>query len=380
MLTLLLTALLARPATPVVHGPRSTTASRPVYRFVSHERGVPAAKIRFRCSFDRPRLRSCRSRYSQRLAVGRHVLRVQAVDPAGRRSGVRKVRIAIVPSSGPRITRIQVGGRPFSLAEAAGSVWVANFLTGTVQRIDPATSRVTAAIDVGGQPYGLTAGGGSVWVGNNALDSVARIDAATDRVVATIRVGDRPLGLAYDADHGSVWVADFGDAAVTELDASTNAVVARAVIPGEHEDVALGFGWVWIPSEEGTLTRIDPATLTVTGTIPIAADPDFALVAAGSVWTTAYAGSVISRIDPATARVAATFPAHRGLQGIAFDGSDFWAADYDEGRLFRLSPADGSILGHWSTDGGPRDVLVAAGSIWVANSRAETVLRLTPAP
>jgi YVTN family beta-propeller protein len=382
MLTLALTLLLggSRPSTPVVRGPRSTTSHRPVFRFVSRERGVAPVRIAFRCSFDQPRLHRCHTRFSQGLALGRHVLRVQAVDPAGRKSRVRLVSIRVRRAGGPRITRVEVDGRPFSLAEAGGAIWVANFLSEAVQRIDPSTNRVTANIEVGGQPYGITAGGGSVWVGNNALDSVARIDTATNRVVATVAVGDRPLGLAYDAAANAVWVADFGDSAVTEIDAVTNGVRARVVVPGEHEDVALGFGSLWIPSEEGMLTRLDPSTLAVAATIPVAADPDFALVTADSVWTTAYAGTAISRIDPATNSVTRTIPARRGLQGIAFDGSAFWVAGYDDGLVEKLDPATGAVLGHWPTDGGPRDVLLAAGSIWVANSRAPTVLRLTPAP
>jgi YVTN family beta-propeller protein len=377
MLAIIL-SLLVHPAKPVVLGPRSSASRAPLYRFVAHERGVPAARMRFRCSFDRPRLHRCRARYRQRLALGRHVLRVRAVDPARRQSRLTRVVVRIVPGTGPRLRKIDVGGRPFSLVEAAGSVWIANFLSGTVQRLDPVTNRVVANIDVGGQPYGLAAGGGSVWVGNNGSDSVTRIDTATNQVAATIRVGDRPIGIGYDEGSGSVWVADFGDSAVTRISAATNAVTAHAVVPGEHEDVAIGFGSIWIPSEEGTLTRLDPATLVVQATIPVAADPDFALVAAGSVWTTAYAGAAISRIDPATSSVAGMLRVHRGLQGLAFDGQDFWAANYDEGSVVRLNASSGRILRQWATDGGPRDVLLAFGSAWVANSRAVTLSRLSP--
>ena len=115
-------------------------------------------------------------------------------------------------------------------------------------------------------------------------------------------------------------------------------------------------------------------------TIPVGNDPDFALVAAGSVWTTAYTGSGISRVDPGTNAVAATLPSAVGLQGIAFDGADFWVANYNANTLSWLDPANGHVLGHWTTGLGPRDVLVAAGSVWVADSRAQTVTRLSPVP
>src|SRR3954468_16643297 len=196
MLTLvLMLAGLAHPTAPVVAGPRATQNARPTYRFSSHEPGGPAAKLRFRCSFDRPKLHACGRRYRQRLTVGRHLLRVQAVDPAGRRSRVTKVRVRILRRAG---RAIHVGGHPFSLADADGSVWVANFLSGTVQRIDPATNRVVATVRIGGQPYGLAVAPGAVWVGNNAREDVARIDTATNAVVGRVTVGDRPIGLGYD--------------------------------------------------------------------------------------------------------------------------------------------------------------------------------------
>jgi virginiamycin B lyase len=124
--------------------------------------------------------------------------------------------------------------------------------------------------------------------------------------------------------------------------------------------------------------RSGPRDRARNATIPVAADPDFALVASGSVWTTAYQGRAISRIDPGTNSVAATLTARQGLQGIAFDGTSFWAANYDDSTLVRIDPATGRTLSTWSTDGGPRDVLLAFGSVWVANSRDSTVLRLTP--
>ena len=375
MLLTLLIALLAHggPSKPVVLGPRRTTKPAPVYRFRSHEGG---AKVSFRCSFDRVRLHPCPARYRQRLKVGRHVLRVRAVDPRGRKSALTRVLVRII--KGPTLRKVEVGGQPFSLAEAAGSIWIANFLSGTVERLDPATNRVTARIQVGGQPYGLAAGGGSVWVGNNGIGSVTRIDTTTNQVVKKFFVGDRPIGIAYDASDNSVWVADFGDSTVTHIDAATNTIRGIAGVPGEHEDVVLGFGSVWIPSEEGWISRVDPVTLGVTAKISVAADPDFALISQGSVWTTAYQGSAISRIDPATNTVSRTLRVRQGLQGIDFDGTSFWAANYNDSKLVKLDPATGRTRGSWSTDGGPRDVLIAFGSVWVANSRSSTLLRLTP--
>jgi hypothetical protein len=140
-LSLLLVALVHPPA---VIGPRATTDPTPTYRFVTRQHA-----IRFRCSFDRPRLHPCSSPYTRRLSVGRHVLRVRSVDRRGLRSATKSVAIRILEPGGPRVQTIRVSGRPVSLAEGFGSIWVANYLGGAVLRLDPATNRVVARIPVG---------------------------------------------------------------------------------------------------------------------------------------------------------------------------------------------------------------------------------------
>ena len=165
-----LVALVSAPSPPSVKGPRSTTSRAPVFTFASRERGVSPARMRFRCAFDSRRLHRCAARYSQRLAVGRHLLRVQAVDPRGRRSRVTSVKVVVtapVVYLRPDAT-ITVGARPIGLAFGAGAVWAANYGGGSVSRIDPATGAVTATVDVAGQPFGATYGAGSVWSGTSA--------------------------------------------------------------------------------------------------------------------------------------------------------------------------------------------------------------------
>ncbi len=60
--------------------------------------------------------------------------------------------------------QIRVGRLPSGIAVGAGSVWVANSLSGTVSRIDPNTNRVTKTIDLGGAPHSLAFADGHLWV------------------------------------------------------------------------------------------------------------------------------------------------------------------------------------------------------------------------
>jgi hypothetical protein len=138
----------AAPGAPRVAGPRTTTATRPVYRFTA----MRAA--RFRCSFDNPKLHACAARSSQRLAVGGHTLRVQAVGRTGRRSRLTTVRVTVVAPTpelpAPALAAtVAVGRGAGAPAVGAGSVWVPNTADGTLSRVDATTNAVTATIRYG---------------------------------------------------------------------------------------------------------------------------------------------------------------------------------------------------------------------------------------
>ena len=60
----------------------------------------------------------------------------------------------IAADKAPRKQTVRVGGRPFSLVQADGSIWVADFVGGQVKRVNPRTNRVVARIRIGGQPSG----------------------------------------------------------------------------------------------------------------------------------------------------------------------------------------------------------------------------------
>ena len=78
----------------------------------------------------------------------------------------------------------------------AGSVWVANSLSGTVTRVDPRTGEVRGTVDVGSGADALAVTRGAVWVANGLAGTVSRIDVRDGRVTKTIDFGGRPSTLA----------------------------------------------------------------------------------------------------------------------------------------------------------------------------------------
>jgi YVTN family beta-propeller protein len=101
---------------------------------------------------------------------------------------------------------ITVGTNPDGAAAdpAAGTVYVANWDSGTVSVIDAATSKVTATIPVGGNPYivGADLSTGTLYVTNSGDDTVSVIDAATATVTATIPSAPTRTGLRWTLPPG----------------------------------------------------------------------------------------------------------------------------------------------------------------------------------
>lgn len=198
-----------RPSAPRILGPRRTTDRAPTFRFVSREAGLPARKIRFRCAIDRTRLHRCRNRFTPTLRLGRHALRVRAVDPQGRTSGTSLAHVTVVRPIPHADQTIKVGAAPYNVAAGFGSVWVT--IDRGLVRLDPATGAVVARISLGGRPWGVAVGEGAVWVGNMDDGTVARVDPATNTVAWRVTL-HTPLGQASPvgvaAGGGSVWAAD----------------------------------------------------------------------------------------------------------------------------------------------------------------------------
>jgi TolB protein len=195
------------------------------------------------------------------------------------------------------------------VAIGEGAVWVARATSndpavpipaGEIVRLDPATGEVLARIPLD-QVGPLAVGEGSVWVANYPRDeapaTLLRIDPTTNSVSDVI---DLPL-LAYEVAKGD-----------------------RAFLPN---DVAVGFGRVWVSTARGTVVSIDPGTgEAVTQDGEPATILDGLAVGAGSVWT--WSGfcppyGAVLEIDPITGRIEDRLEVP-GLNSVAADDRFVW--------------------------------------------------------
>src|SRR5262249_3852778 len=156
---------------------------------------------------------------------------------------------------------IPVGQGPITAIEAGNAIWVANYLGGSVSRIDPASNQVTATVATAAKPVGLTAVDAVLWAFSQTTAAATLVDTATANLIATVPTGVQAgWSTAYD---GRIWVSDFQGSTkqLLAIDPAQHRVIARVATGAAP--IAASFaddsGWV-ANTGDASVTRFDPAT------------------------------------------------------------------------------------------------------------------------
>jgi YVTN family beta-propeller protein len=233
---------------------------------------------------------------------------------------------------------IRVGRQPIDIGARDDGVWVGNYESGTVVRIDPAANQLTGPIETGRGPFGIAVTPDAVWVSNQVERTVTRIDPRTNKLSGRpVLVGRGPRGVAVG--EGAVWVANGEGLGVSRFDPSSGARKARNIrLERFCHDVALAGGSVWATNpRESTVTRIDPDTNRTRDQIKVPNGPSTIEYGFGLLWIASEAGYV-TRLDPRTGKVKG-LPIRLGgsVSDLAVGDDAVWVLRGD-GKIHRLSP------------------------------------------
>jgi virginiamycin B lyase len=181
------------------------------------------------------------------------------------------------------------------IAVGAGSVWMVTSKDGDLVRVDPVTNKVIAHVRIPAGSFNPAFGNGSIWVTSNAGGTLVRVDPTTNKVVSETAVGPMPRFLTVGA--GSIWILNQGDGTIARVSASTGKRTAliAAGIPGLGGEIAFGEDAVWTSVFGYPITRIDPATNTVSGQWH-GSGGDSIRIGHGSVWLTNLRGERVWRL------------------------------------------------------------------------------------
>jgi virginiamycin B lyase len=181
------------------------------------------------------------------------------------------------------------------IAVGAGSVWIITSKESDLARIDPRTNAVTAHIRLPAGSFNIVFANESIWVSSNFGGTLVRVDPATGKIMSETKVGPMPRFLTEGA--GSVWVLNQGDGTIARIDEVTGKRTAliAAGIPGKGGEITFGEGAVWATVMGYPITRIDPASNTVTGQWH-GVGGDSIRVGHGSLWLTNLTGAKVWRL------------------------------------------------------------------------------------
>ena len=100
--------------------------------------------------------------------------------------------------------------------------------------------------------------------------------------------------------------------------------------------MAAGDGAVWVVSRsEGTLSRVDPATNTPSGSVAVGTDPTGVAVGEGAVWVAGGEEGIVVRVDSGDLRVVLKRETGSSPSAVAVAGGSVWVAAVPAGAAHR---------------------------------------------
>ena len=254
---------------------------------------------------------------------------------------------------------------------------------------NPVPNLVNAALGATGQLSFFASGGPVNLIADiTGYTTAARLTAGQlaeqrwDRDLArpaTVAVDDGPTGVAFDGS--SIWVTAFTADTVSRIDPATNTVTATVPVGDSPVGVAYDGSSIWVANfASATVSRVNPATATVTATVAVGNGPYGVAFDGSSIWVTNSLANSASRIDVATNAVTATVPVGSFPVGVAFDGSSIWVANAASDNVSRISAtADIVTVTATVTAGdGPEWIAFDGANIWVTNTASDNVSRIDP--
>jgi hypothetical protein len=245
-----------------------------------------------------------------------------------------------MPTSGPGVSRIDLGGRVTRVASGEGAIWALRLHgedrgPSDLVEVNPLSARIVGRpIPLPGVGVDLDVGEGGVWVVTTRLDAggaavgrgtLLRVDQDSHRVLSRVLVGRGPRGVAVGQD--GVWVTNAKDGTVSRVEPSAGRVIATVPVANEPGRVLAGAGGVWVQTELGRAHRIDPSTDRVTGILHVGLEN----VGADAVWVIGpwAPNGGLRRIDPTTLRpVGPTLGFDILPASVGVAGPELWVGKY----------------------------------------------------
>ena len=274
------------------------------------------------------------------------------------------------------VAKIPVSGAAAPCAAAAGGrfVWVSEYGSPYVIKINPKTNKVLMKTQIGFGSCGLAYGAGSMWIEDTNSSTISRVSVRTGKRLKAIPVGVLP----YDATfaYGSAWTTSHGKGELERIDPARNRISGRWKLD-QATGVVGAFGSMWAAGSDGVI-RVDPTSSKPAATIPIDGGAGWTAASEDAVWVTTPKG--LARIDPQTNAVTATIP----LPGAAALGDPdvvdgmVWVPQIRRNSIAVIDPQTNTVARTVKAGVGPFVVTQIGGQAWVPSWKGHDIWRIKP--
>ncbi len=204
---------------------------------------------------------------------------------------------------------------------------------------------------------------------------------------ATVEGFSGPAAVVATSD--AVWVLSHSTATLVRIDPATNTVSTSIPLgSGYANGLGLAGGRLWtFQQSAGEVVGVDPTTRTIVATVTVGQDGDLFWVGDDAAWL--ITGGNLVRIDAATAKVK-TYPLDPScdVAGGAAGSGFVWLAS-SGGGICKLDAKTGAVVAHGTGVGRGNGMTLVGGSPWLAagdnglsivDPTALTVATAVPAP
>jgi DNA-binding beta-propeller fold protein YncE len=198
-------------------------------------------------------------------------------------------------------------------------------------------------------------------------------------VSSPIPVGRGPIRVA--TGDGEVWATSAPDGTLSKIDPRTLSVVGAPLQVGVGvSGVAVGGGSVWVSSPPtGRVLRVDPDSDRVLARIDVGGRPGAIAYGGRRVWVADEEGAGVTAINGVSGRIYKRgIVPHAAPLRLAIGAGGLWVSSASTGAIRRIDLGSALAGAPIPVGRGPAGITVGNGLVWVANSRSATVARVDP--
>ncbi len=206
---------------------------------------------------------------------------------------------------------------------------------------------IKAIVSPGKYCTGLTCDGKYLWVADYQTDSIYKIDPSSGTVIHRIpSPGFWPAGLAWDGNY--LWNTDLKQKKIYKIDSHDGTILTVIDSPSDYPEALVWDGQsLWLgDSQENVIMKIDLTDGTAVKKITGPAKTVSGLVSDGKfLWSTDRLMNEIYMIDPESGEVIIiTDSPGPYARGIAWDGKFLWTVDFQNDSIYQIVHSDDEIF------------------------------------